>query len=316
MIPSLVKLSAKRPRPTPEPSYRTIIIKEPIAQEVARLLFRMAPVSDLSGYFGQVRRLNLVRLESARLRIRMDRADATFAIKRSDVTTEGRMGVVYNEYLTHRSVYACIQAAYPSATAYFAYPFEMRIPCHHIRPESRSSGASISPITPLSVPPVTIELPEESDDMDEESLVTSCETAHGFVFTVQSWGCVVGEKTSSLDKMYTQLTNDQLRDVGTDVGTALRCLHACKYRHNDLSFRNIIVCQFNTKIRAVILDFGIATHESEIDDDSFWSEVSQCIAEIYKIDTGHDFAWRKWSSFQGSSIMIDAAYEAWSNGSK
>lgn len=309
MIPSLVELSAKHPKAKPR-AHATIVIVEPMKQEVATLLFHMAPAGALRGYYGQVRRLDLNKLEGTHFRVRVGRGDVILAIKRSDATTEERMKVIYNEYLVHRSVYACMQRKYPSATAYFAYPFEMVMPCDRIRPESRTS------ITPLSTP-VAIELPEESDDMDAELLVTSCETTTGYVYTIQSWGCVVGEKSTSLEMVYNGLTYDQLRAVGQDVGTALRRLHACEYMHNDLAFRNILVCSTPStqRVRAVILDFGLAQHEYKIDEGDFWSEMSQCIAEIYKINTGDDWSsvWKEWSTFKGQSPLIDAAYEAWSN---
>lgn len=315
MLPSLTDLSAKLPKPSKprRRAYRTAVrLSEPIPQNIASLLFTIAAPTkaSASGWFGQVRRLDL---RTTVISIERDGVFA-LAIKKMNVTTEGRMEVAYNEYLMHRSVYACVSSRYPHALSYFTYPFDMVIPCKRTRPESRSAA--------LAQPfrPVTIVLPEEDDDsvaaLDEELLVTSCDSSTGYIYTVQSWGCGVRESTATLETVYTRLSSWELKGVGRDVGAALWYLHACGYMHNDLAMRNIVVCFTKTSVRAVIIDFGIASKESSVADATFfWKDMLKSIEEIYTLHTGNDWtrAWREASSFRGESDFVDSAYEAWSS---
>lgn len=316
MLPSLAELSVK-PWKKEQRKRKGLYLREPIAQNVALGLFRMASGRELKGFYGAVRQLNL---HKARLHVGR-RGITDIAIKKSDVTTENRMQVTYNEYLMHRAVYACIELAHPSAIVYFTYPFEMTIPCERVRPESRSEDvASIA----APAPGMTIALPEEvddeeSDESDEESdseelLTTSCDSSSGYVYTIQSWGCSRGEISKSLDDVYDRLTPEALSTVGRDVGRALWCLHSCQYMHNDLALRNILVCYTPTQTRAMMLDFGIAKRElAPLSEENFWLEMRQCILDINNRQGYGGVWWKPWRAFLGRSVFVDAAFLAWSD---
>jgi len=306
MLPSLVELSARTKARPRRQNITPIVLVEPIPQNTARVLFKLAPHRQLKGFYGAVRQLNLetIHVQTERPGV------SSIAIKKSDVTTEGRMRVTYNEYLKHQEVYNCIESANHKATVYYAYPFQMIIPCERVPPESRSH---VDDAMSIDAPTMTIQLPDGQGD-EEELLTTSCDSGSGYVYTIQSWGCSNDELSKPLDDVYNRLTPEQLSSVGRDVGRALWYLHSCEHMHNDLSLRNILVCSTPTQTRALMLDLGLATRElAPLSEENFWSEMAQLIGEIYKKQSGVKCWWGSWDEFKGQSVLIDAAYQAWSD---
>ena len=327
MLPSLVEMSVKptpdqKPQKIQKPQYirrrrqiASIVLSEPVPQNIALALFKLAPRREFKGFYGAVRQLHLETIHMQTERAGVSR----IAIKKSDVTTEERMRVTYNEYLKHREVYNCIESAHPTATVYYAYPFQMVIPCERVRPESRDYSDDADDAMAINALTMTIQLPDREDSEDSESdeeelLTTSCDSASGYVYTIQSWGCSDDELSKSLDDLYDHLTPERLSEVGRDVGRALWYLHSCEYMHNDLSLRNILVCSTPTQTRALMLDFGLAKRElAPLSEANFWSEMAQVIGEVYKKQSGGKYWWKPWDEFKGQSVLIDAAYQAWSD---
>ena len=320
MLPSLTHLDAKVPTPKKRFTTRNtrqsepIPLSEPVSQEMARALFRLASRQTSKGFYGAVRRLNLNTVS-----VKAARSDITsIAIKKSDVTTETRMEVTYNEYLKQRDVYACIESTYPNDILHFTYPFEMIIPCERVRHESRSYFKDIA------APKIVIQLPEEVDEeddeeddqeIDEEILKTSCDSASGYVYTIQGWGCSSDEISMSLEEVYDRLTPLALSMIGRDIGRALWCLHSCEYLHRDLALRNILVCRTPMHARALIIDFGIAKRErAPLGVHNFWYEMRLCIDAIHrKQNAGTAWGWEDYDKFKGKSAFIDAAFQSYTS---
>lgn len=284
------------------------VIREPLAQNLAHGWFLLG-TSMGKGWFGEVR---LVRLPRVGL---MRREGGKITKLRQVAVKESRMGnveldkIALNEYTNHREFYKCLPTA---GRLLFTYPFEMEHPCQRELVEADRFDR-------LTLPPLLIDADSDDDSVydsgdggEEPRFEVNCfNLINNKSYTVQTWGCFPNETTRSLLHAYETLTPDMLAVVGKDVGAAIWYLHHCKYTHNDLARRNILVCsrseEDRVSQRALLVDFGLSARMPDDftpNEASFWNEVQPCIDEIHgRFVLG--------SQLTGTSPFINAAHEAY-----
>ena len=251
ITPSLVRLgppavgAPKRRTRSPDPEQLSV----PISQLTAKAWFdSSSDTTSRRGRYGEVRLADAVYARGE------DRFKV--AVKRIDVEEPMRAAVALNEYEAHRAIYACLP---PVAKERLAEPFEMQMPCSLI------DLRKLSPIGAPSTPtPSTLLL----DASDESARALTDRSGHHQVvcesfelFLVQAWACPLGEQTVSLGDLRhagRAPSDATLARIGADVGMALRAVHRCGYRHNDLASRNVVVCGAEPTVHAVLIDFGLA----------------------------------------------------------